>query len=59
MRIIEEICFFNGLSLIALIFIRTPLKMSRIETNSNKILDTMIVVLTCFYLNLVLALKCW
>jgi len=59
MQIIEEICFLNGLSLIVLIFIRTPLKMSRIETNSNKTLDTTVVVLTCLYLTLVLALKCW
>jgi len=59
MKIIEVICFLNGLSLIALIFIRTPLKMSRIETNTNKTLDNVIVLLAGLYLTLVLSLKCW
>jgi len=59
MKITEIICFLIGLSLIALIFIRSPLKMSRIETNTNKSLDNTIVILTGLYLGLVLALKCW
>jgi len=59
MKIIEIVCFLNGLSLITLIFIRTPLKMSRIETNTNKTLDNIIVLLTGLYLSLVLSLKCW
>jgi hypothetical protein len=59
MKVIEIICFLNGLSLIGLIFLRTPLKMSRIETNTNKTLDNIIVLLTGFYIALVLALKCW
>ena len=38
MKLIEVMCFLNGLSLLALIFIRTPLKMARIETNTNQAL---------------------
>ena len=59
MKIVELFCILNGLSLVALIFIRTPLKMSRIETNTNKALDNTIVLLSIVYLSLVLSLKCW
>ena len=59
MKVIEVICLLNGLSLITLIFIRNPLKMARIETNTNKSLDNTIVLLTIIYILLVLSLKCW
>jgi hypothetical protein len=59
MKIIELICILNGICLIGLIFIRTPLKMARIETNTNKSLDNTILLFTTIYAGLVLSLKCW
>nr|YP_009550934.1 protein-export membrane protein SecG [Eustigmatophyceae sp. Ndem 8/9T-3m6.8]QAA11919.1 protein-export membrane protein SecG [Eustigmatophyceae sp. Ndem 8/9T-3m6.8] len=59
MKFIEVICFLNVLSLIALIFIRNPLKMARIETNTNRALDNSIILLAIFFIIIVLGLKCW
>lgn len=59
MKFIEVICLLNGACLIALIFIRTPLKMARIETNTNQGLDNAIIALTLFCIGIVLGLKSW
>ena len=59
MKLIELFCLLNGLSLLGLIFIRNPIKMARIETNTNKNLDQTIILLIIVYLTLVLGLKCW
>jgi hypothetical protein len=59
MKFTEVICLLNGVSLIALIFIRTPLKMARIETNTNQSLDNAIIALTILCIFIVLGLKSW
>ena len=59
MKLTEIICLLNGVSLIAMIFIRTPLKMARIETNTNQTLDNTIITFTVIYLTLILVLKTW
>ena len=57
MKLTEIICLLNGISLIAMIFIRTPLKMARIETNTNQTLDNAIILITVVYIVIVLVLK--
>jgi hypothetical protein len=57
MKLTEIICLLNGISLIAMIFIRTPLKMARIETNTNQTLDNAIILFTVVYIVIVLVLK--
>jgi hypothetical protein len=59
MKLNEAICLLNGISLIALIFIRTPLKMARIETNTNQALDNTIITFTVLYIVIILGLKTW
>jgi hypothetical protein len=57
MKLTEIICLLNGISLIAMIFIRTPLKMARIETNTNQTLDNAIILFTVVYIVIILVLK--
>ena len=59
MKLTEIICLLNGISLIAMIFIRTPLKMARIETNTNQTLDNAIILFTVVYIVIILVLKTW
>lgn len=59
MKLTEVICLLNGVSLIAMIFIRTPLKMARIETNTNQTLDNTIIAFTFIYIGIILILKTW
>ena len=59
MKLTEVICLLNGVSLISLIFIRTPLKMARIETNTNQGLDNTIIIFTVLYIGIILGLKTW
>lgn len=59
MKLTEVICLLNGVSLIAMIFIRTPLKMARIETNTNQTLDNTIIAFTFIYIGIILVLKTW
>ena len=59
MKLTEVICLLNGISLIAMIFIRTPLKMARIETNTNQVLDNTIITFTILYIGIILGLKTW
>ena len=59
MKLSEVICLLTGVSLIAMIFIRTPLKMARIETNTNRALDNTIITFTILYIVIILGLKTW
>ena len=59
MKLSEVICLLTGVSLIAMIFIRTPLKMARIETNTNQTLDNTIIAFTIIYVSIILVLKAW
>ena len=59
MRIIEIFCILTSVSLIGLIFVRTPLKMARVEVNTNRTLDATIIMFTLIYIVIVLLLKCW
>jgi hypothetical protein len=59
MRIIEIFSLILSISLIGLIFVRTPLKMARVETNTNQTLDNTIIIFTFLYITTVLFLKCW
>jgi hypothetical protein len=59
MRVIEIFSLLISISLIGFIFVRTPLKMARVETNTNRTLDNTIIIFTFLYITNVLLLKCW